>query len=295
MDKKISRRVALGMAIGGLTAGALFLRSSRRPELAGPNPYGKIDVPPDIDSDLSADDVQRAFEVLQEERDMWLRFRGVVGKIQTVKETVHPDTHAPETVVDEGYVSWSFDLEPSTNERRGMLVPTNSRLVYSDAENGTPAWTFAFARRDSRSRGEFTGKEIGGVRHGELYSLLALPTSLLTLVNGSVKEMAAAWKVGPNSKASTEPDSYVFESNGTPISEGVLLPAIRFVNGHFSGYIPKRMPNTPFPVVSLTDQVLDKGIAFPTVVSQSFADTGTPLPGNASITVTLSDIRVATA
>ncbi|MGO9107940.1 MAG: hypothetical protein ACLP9L_01795 [Thermoguttaceae bacterium] len=292
MQNKVSRRIALGTMAGGVAAGAILLRSLRARKLKEADPYGKIDAPPNqITSDLSRDDVEKAFGVLQKERDMWLKFRGVAGRITAVRQPVDADKRALKTVTSEGNVSLTLDLQRTTGSRMGMLLPCNINLVYSDKHNAAPLWSFALESRASQNAGGFSGKEIESISHGELYSLLTVPVSLLTLVNAGIKEMQNAWKVSRNVKSSTEPDSYVFESNGEFTSEG-LLPTLGFSGGHLTEFIPKRVPGRAYPIISLKDQVVDNGIAYPRAISMV---SSTPWPGNDTITITLSDVKIATA
>ncbi len=296
MDKKITRRVAIGSAFGALvagTVGTIYFRTSRSPIFEEIDPYGKLIVPPKIDSDLAADDLAKAFKVFQKEREMWLNFRGVSAQIKIVKETTAADGNNSKKVADEGWVSLNLDLKPIAGIARKMLAPADVKLIYSDAKNSAPVWSFVMAKRDPRKPGKFTGKEINSINHIELYSFLTLPLSLLSADNGTVKEISSFWKVSRNIKPNSGSDSYVFESNGKPISDG-LLPTFGFTDGHFSGFIPKRMPGQSYSTIALMEHIVENGVAYPTAIVISHAAKSDTLPVKTVTTITLSDVQITT-
>lgn len=295
MDKKITRRVVLGTAIGGLAAANAYLLFFRS---AGVRPiyfdelslYGESRLAPeDVTSDLSPQDVNKALGVLKKERDMWLKVRGVEGRINIVCETTYADQQAAQRLEDAGYVSLSFDLLPSTDGR--LYLPSDVKLTYQANKESKPVWEFTLGRRDGEGSGDFSGAEISSISHAELFTILTLPLAVLSLTNNVVKEVRDQMRVARNRNARAQPDSYVFESTGKPIADG-LLPTFGFTNGHFSEFIPKRRAGEPAPTISLTNTTVVNGVAFPTVITMSSDDA--KLGEKKSVTVTLSDLQVTT-
>jgi hypothetical protein len=297
MDKKITRRVVLGTAIGGLTAANAYLFFFRS---VGVKPiyfdelglYGEPHLAPgDVTSDLSPREVEKALGVLKTERDMWLTVRGVEGRINIVRETTYADQRAALRLEEAGHVSLSFDLQPSTDGR--LYLPSDVKLTYGANKESKPVWEFTLGRRDGEGPGDFSGSEISSISHAELFTFLTLPLAVLSLTNNVVKEVREQMRVTRNRKAGAQPDSYMFESTGKPIADG-LLPTFGFTNGHFSEFIPKRREGEPAPTLSLTNPTVVNGVAFPTVISMSSEDAKLGGAETTNVTVTLSDLHVAT-
>ncbi len=292
MEKKVSRRVALGAAIGGLAATPVLLRYFRGGQkLEEADPYGEIAIlPGQITSDLSPEELEKAVESLERERKMWLRFRGVAGNLDVINKTKAPGSQETQVLKDKGYVSLSLDLR--TKAAQAML-PVSVDMVYSGTQDSDPIWRFKTADSNARDSDEFVGTDIESVHHAILYSHLTAPlVPMLSLSNMRLEDILEFWEVSREDTSSLGHREYVFESNGKPIG-GRMLPTLTFADGHFVEMIPARSAGRPYPSFSFRDHVEQNGVSYPTAITMSFGDHGEFEQEHDSIETILSDVEVA--
>jgi len=282
MKKIITRRVAIGTALGGMIAaniGLILSRYLRGPKLDEVDAYGKIDIPPDqITSALSSEEIEKAFNVLQREREMWLKFRGVAGRIDIINKTKSPGKQEPKVLANKGYVSLSLDLQsfaagPMSLEG-GTVHPVNVEMVYADTQNSDPVWRFNIAKSNTLNSEKFVGRDIESIRHAILYSLLTAPmVPMLSLSNLALARILGSWEVSRDGISSPNHEAYVFKSNGKPISDR-LLPALSLADGHLVKMIPGRSAGKPYPIFSFQNHADQNGISYPTKITLSFGGHG---------------------
>jgi hypothetical protein len=297
MDKKKwTRRVALSTIAGGLATGAVLLRALRGPKFQEVEPYGTIDVPPTkITSDLSSSDVRKAFKILDAEREMWMRFRGVAGNVQILSKTVPSEGKELEVSTTTGYVSLRFGLINSTGGDGGTR-PANVEMIYSQTENSDPLWKFSMEKSKPATGNKFEGKDIEPIDHGTFYGMLTGPFAIMSgLPNRVIGSILGLWKVSRESDTPPERDAFVFHSNNKLLPVGDLLPSITLVDGHLVKLIPRRTPGQPYPILSFEDYVAQQPVSYPTKITLSHGDHGESAKTHDSTEIILSDIKVASA
>jgi hypothetical protein len=298
MDKKITRRVAIGTVIGGLAVAPFVMWGFRgRRSFDMDFVYGRIPVlPENIDSDLPLSERVKALEIFERERNRWLSFRGMEGTVQ-LKRTFLATRE--EEVSEEGFLHVSFDLREPSNTRDGEHAPHNLRMSFSESKNAPYHWAVGWRGRVGGRPDEMSGTNGTNFGAEDVYTLLLpfLISGLTAVPNALLSELVSAsamrlFRCMENVGAVT----YVFGASTTLTSDGYLIPTYKFTDGHFSGYVPKRLPNAIYPKYRVTRIEESDGFPFPVEFESGFVANGNRLTDslNTRLSIVFKDIRLFT-
>lgn len=290
MDSKVTRRVALGVIFGGLAASPLvirYLRSDRPLPTKGEVPYDKFAVDPQIvKSDLSAQELQTAFDSLFAERDMWLRFRGVSGTIKIFEEgasTTDDAFSSPPTC--EGFVRLS--LEHIQLDGNMNVYPFASEFIYSKTKDSAPLTEFVLDRNQNKR--ETKGERIEGLEPDFITQLLSSPLEMFAAFQNKVLQdlMTSLWTI-----TRVSPQSIAFKPNAALSADGFRAPEMEFTQGHLAKFTSKQMKGKPFTVTVLESPVESNGFFFPSRWHFILHPNGDTSCKEFKLSVLLSDINV---
>ncbi|MDR2438375.1 MAG: hypothetical protein LBE12_03245 [Planctomycetaceae bacterium] len=272
MNKKITRRIALGMIIGGLAVAPFVVRSFRnsRKDISSNYAYGDINIPLDkIDSDLDLSKRKKALEIFVKERNRWLQFRGFEGKIDA--RTIFLSSN--QEIMQNGFFTLTFDYKKFPEERFGGLSLANLNMKFSNSKHDSSIWSFTLDDRRSRKH-SLTGSNVKGIEWENMFQLfVGLTTALPGCTNGHFVEMLPVMVVTEDSEQPNT-NSFVFAPNSKLSSDGFQNPTLKFSQGLLSTTIPKRQPDTPYPVSQMSDYANSNGFMFPRKYSLSPVNNG---------------------
>ena len=253
MDKKITRRVVLGIAIGGLVAGPFairFYRNKRGHNIVSEDRYAEVDFLPDFaTSEASKDNLKEAFDVFMSERKRWLQFRGISAQIKIDSHYTAQGSNAQDIkLADAGYLDMIFtEISPKSED---VFFPYKYDLAYSQPK-GKNIWTYEFDRNSNEAK--FSGKKIEAANPKMISEILANQFEFFSdMTNVNVQNALSLWNVEVDSN---DPRSFSFASNGELTSDGFSLPKIVFRNGHLSEFHSKSKQGRPVSVSSYEEYV----------------------------------------
>ena len=258
MNKKITRRAVLGTAIAGLVAAPFVMLGFRRRRSFDMNfAYGKIEIPLDqIDSDLPVSERVKALEAFEKERNRWLLFRGVEGDVHLKKTLLA----SGQDVSEDGYFQLKFDLRLPSDSMRGEHAPHDVQMSLSESKGGPLRWGIRWRGRLG-GRPEMLGDDSGSFGSHEVFTLFAplIIQGLTAVPNELLMELLPLLRLSADSTAG----SFELGANSTKTQDGMLIPTLKFVAGYYFGHVPKRLPNVPYPVCTMTDAEQSGSFSFP--------------------------------
>ncbi len=273
MDNKMTRRVALGGIIGALAAGPFVMRAWRGNKRS-PGPYDHFTVSPGmISSELSANEVQKAFDILQNERSRWQKFRGVAGNVSVKSQTSKKDSK-------NGYLTFQMEYVDTPGSRNGLRCPDNMVLTFSENEASSPQWTLRVNSQEAGPRTlRFEGKDVPGVDRRSLYHTLVNVVDAPNMTNLDFVDLMTGWRLV---RMEDSPNLvYSLESNGVLFgSEGELPPTYVFTEGAICKYGFKTMPDTTRAVFTRENYENQHAFRFPKKIGYHLEQNGQALQTN---------------
>jgi len=222
MDKKITRRAALGALVGGLAVSPFFIhrwRSGSREDVLETLLYGPFDVEGrGFLTDMPPEKVREAFGILFRERDAWRRFRGFSGDVFLTRAGFS------ETVE----VNLSLQLLPSA-EMSEVGFPWVYQFAGKDIVSKDHLWTYTLDRSRGGNVSHFEGEKV----KTEVIDFQALAFTfplegMHTLSNERVQELfRTLYKVSVNHEASSPVGSFIFR----PLESGTDMGQFFTENG----------------------------------------------------------------
>ncbi|GHT17001.1 hypothetical protein FACS1894189_2100 [Planctomycetales bacterium] len=289
MDKKISRRVVLGTAIGCLVAGPFVVRALRKKNSLGyivEKPYDKFVVDPRIvDSALPKDELEKAFDMFFAERDMWLSFRGIRGRISITTESPEPLNNSVPKVC-QGFVQ--LNLVNVVHDGNRGRVPFDTELIFSKSQDDSPEFTY-FSDRN-KNKNELKGDQAPCFDPSFVSQLLVISSEIFSgFSNTVIRDMVTGyWTITEKNGA------YVFKSNEKLTNDGCLAPELEITNGHINKFVPKRYAGKPYVVISFESLTESNGFSYPNVLQFSLNQPESVAENTnaARTTIRLSDLHV---
>jgi hypothetical protein len=232
-------RIFLGITIGALAAGPFAIRYFRRtkalPEHVDALSYEHLKVHPQIvNTKLPAKKIEKAFEVFYQEREMWLKFRGLSAMVQ-----LNPNNVIPEIKPQIGFVN--LKLNNVNFQGDPKLFPYTVEMTYSKETKESVLSTLVIDRNQNKH--EITGEQSPGVDLGFITQLLTMPLETLAAFTDNVVKamMTDVWEVVEESS-----ETIIFRPTAKTTNEGAKVPELTFVNGHLRKFVSKQIPNHPY-------------------------------------------------
>ncbi|MDR0611708.1 MAG: hypothetical protein LBG58_16495 [Planctomycetaceae bacterium] len=290
MNRKMKRRVFLGITIGVLAAGPFAIRYFRRakalPEHVDTLSYEHLKVHPQIvNTKLPAKKVEKAFEVFYQEREMWLKFRGLSAIVQFKSNNVIPEIKPQGGFVTLKLNDVNFRGDPKK-------FPYTIEMNYSKEETKESVLSTLVIDRN-QNKHEIVGEQSSGVDLGFIAQLLTMPLETLAAFTDNVVKamMTDLWEV-----VEEQPETIVFRPAAKATNEGAKVPELTFVNGHLRKFVSKQIPNHPYTTFYL------EGIAYshsdfiyPKLIRFQLDPNGKENVAAVDVSLVLSDIDVVTA
>ncbi|MBQ3332258.1 MAG: hypothetical protein IJG83_02430 [Thermoguttaceae bacterium] len=281
------RRIVLFAVVAVLAVGPLVIRSLKKGQpLSSPDgaPYDRISVDPgSIQTDLSPEELQRAFDTLSAERERWLRFRGVSGKIKIIEGGTETEDADAEPVC-EGFVRLTLDKIHLDGNLR--VFPFTSKLVFSKTKDGQPLTEFTLDR--GKNRRHTKGEKIEGLEPDNLSQVLPVPLEIMAgFSNPILRQIFPYWTV-----KQVSPDHWLFLPAEETPSIGFFLPELEFDGGHLVRFVSKHMEGQPFTEITFGSHVESNGFYYPSRIHEAGNPNGDESVEEAHFTILLSDIEV---
>ena len=267
MSNTVTRRVALGSVLGGLAslAGALsYIRSRNRPMVTRAkrdSGLSTVQIKRAITSgtvktDLKADEIKDALDVLVRERSMWARLNSLVGRMSVAVEV---NDVKRESFTLAGNVSLSR-LQANASSK---LRWEDYSMLFSDPDD---RWEFKTDGKGEHRR--FIAKDEKLAAGIDTEALASLPSILLTprmailsIFNKlDLYEIMVFFPPWRNKDASGVPNSYTYIAN----IPGRSRDEMSFENGHFSAWRAMGENNKLYSTTYARETVESNGFWFPT-------------------------------
>ena len=290
MDAKVTRRIAIGVIFGGLIASPFVIRSLRKDRqhpIVSDSPYEKFTVfPKQVDSKLSPQELQAAFDSLFAERDMWLKFRGVSANIKIIEEDATANGNAESAKrICEGYMRLCLSNIRLDGKRK--VFPFTSEFTFSKKKDSEPLTVFMLDRNNNKR--ETKGERVEGLEPDFITQLLGSPLEVFAAFpNNTLQDvMTSLWKVTKPSVS-----TFAFIPNEHSSDDGFRAPELELANGHLRKFVSKRKKDMPFTVTTLSSPVESNGFFFPGNIQFVLDPNGSKSQQKFQLSVFLSDVDV---
>jgi hypothetical protein len=259
-----SRRTFLvttcGVLAGG-TAAALVCKHYWKGQPKGAtSEYTRVRIDPrTVRSDLSSPEVEKAYEILLNERDMWLRLKEVSRDARVETEITEPDK-GKRNLTHRGTFSIRLADARSDAAKRS---PYTCQLDYRDAHNNNTLWTYVLNENGQSVQFANDGDKVEAADPHLLVAMFTVGYEVFaSLRNSQLTNAAAAWNPYSNPQAKGVPASYVFKQPGTDAAR----MQVAFVNGHFSEFHPPARKGCPTVSIHVTETAFPNNVWYPTEV-----------------------------
>lgn len=301
MDKKITRRVVLGTVVAGLAVSPFLIRAFRAKNINTVGSYDHFEVPLGaVSTKLPPEEVQKAFDILQQERSRWQKFRSLSGNIVLNSMTYRERMEAPQKESVNGYITLQMKYVDTDDSASGMRCIDDFVLTYAADEISPSSWTFCVNNQGAtRSRKvRLEGEEVPGVHRKGLFSLFYQTIDIPNIPNLDFTTLLPGWELSRVEDSGTP--VYLLSANGTLFGEeGTLAPTFKFTEGAILEYGHKAVPTEPRVIFTREDWKMVNGFYFPKKIGFYADNDNRPLPVDwdvpNSLFIEFTSLKVVTA
>jgi hypothetical protein len=239
MDKKITRRLAIGTLVAGLASGPFIIRSLRQPinlHEQSEEIVGRTMILAKIaeNSRLPVSDVERVLAIYQAERERWLKFRGLKAKVNITCEGYSPATNGKIlSFTEQGIIS----LQITEESVEGDSLPWKYHLRFEP--DGKESGEYTMFSDSSKKPPVLKGRRTEVADPQVLLDVITSPFAFFACPWTRTETVMAmlgldSWRLRKEVSVGEIAEGFCFQIVDRHKIDHISLPEVSFIEGYFS-------------------------------------------------------------